>query len=327
MIVKRLTIYFLVWLFSLTTAVQAQNITNYAFAASNETFTALTPPTYPTLSAGNVDDGYFNNIPISFDFWYMGAPYTTVSASTNGWLTPGANITNATLGNILATAGAPRPVIAPLWDDLDIQVATNVSYKITGSAPNRVFTIQYLNVQWLYNATGNTISFQVKLYESTGKIEFIYRPEAGALATPTASIGITASATGSGNFLSVNNAGTSVSSTVEASVTTKPVTGKTYAFTPPVPTAPGSLTFSGVAPTSMTLNWSDLSSNETGFFIYRSTDAVNYTFVSQTIAGATSSAQSDLIPSTTYYWKVYAVAEGGMSTALSGSQATTAEGP
>jgi hypothetical protein len=120
MIVKRITILFLVWLFSMATAVQAQNITNYAFAASTGTFTALATPTYPTLSAGNVDDGYFNNIPISFDFWYMGTPYTTLSASTNGWLTLGANITNSTLTNSLSGGGAPRPVIAPLWDDLDI---------------------------------------------------------------------------------------------------------------------------------------------------------------------------------------------------------------
>ena len=164
---------------------------------------------------------------------------------------------------------------------------------------------------------------QTNLYESTGKVEFIYRPEATGANAPTASVGITASGTGSGNFLSVNNAGTSVSSTVEASVTTKPVSGKTYAFTPPVPTAPGSFTFSGIGTSAMTLNWTDLSSNETGFVIYKSTDGVTYSFVSQTAAGATSSLQTGLAQTTTYYWKVYAVSEGGLSTALSGSQSTT----
>src|SRR5688500_4956869 len=113
--------------------VSAQSLTNYSFAASSGTFTALVSPTNPALSAGNVDDGYFNAVPIGFDFWYMGTRYTTISASTNGWLTLGANITNSTLGNALATAGAPRPAIAPLWDDLDAQVATNVSYKVSGT--------------------------------------------------------------------------------------------------------------------------------------------------------------------------------------------------
>ena len=302
----------------------AQSIVNYGFVGSTGTFTVLTTPTNPSLTAGDADDGYFNSIPIGFDFWYMGTRYTTISASSNGWFTLGANLTDNVLLNDL-TNGTVRPVIAPLWDDLHLQVATNVSYKITGSAPNRMFTIQYLNAKWQYNATGNTVSFQVNLFEGTGKIEFIYRPEAGTVLSPSASVGIAATATGSGNFLSVNDAGSIVSSTVEANVTTKPVSGRKYAFTPAVPTTPGSFTFSGVGTTSMTLNWTDLSSNETGFVVYKSTDGgTTYNFVSQTAAGATSSAQSGLTASTTYFWKVYAVSEGGLSTALSGSQATTA---
>ena len=74
----------------------------------------------------------------------------------------------------------------------------------------------------------------------------------------------------------------------------------------------------------MTLNWTDNSGAvEDGFVIYRSTDNITYNYVSQTAANATSSAQAGLSSSTTYFWKVYAVSEGGMSTALSGSQATS----
>ncbi|MES2778353.1 MAG: LamG-like jellyroll fold domain-containing protein [Bacteroidota bacterium] len=300
----------------------SQNITNYAYASSNGTFTALSSPTNPSFSGGDFDDGYFNAVPINFDFWYMGVRYTTVSLSTNGWLTLGANITNSTLSNSLTAGGAPRPVIAPLWDDIDVQVATNVSYLTTGSAPNRVFTVQYLNTQWQYNATGNTMSFQVKLYESTGKVEFIYRRETGSLVSASASIGLSATATGSGNFLSVSNSGSSVSSTTQANVTSKPATGKVYDFTPPLPIAPGSLTFSDVAATTMTLNWTDNSSNESGFVVYQSTDGINYSFINQTAANTLSSAQTGLTEGVTYYWKVYAVSEGGLSTAISGSQIT-----
>ncbi len=309
-------------LFCLTFTSHAQNITNYTFASSSGTFTALTSPINPPGTSGTVDDGYFNNIPIGFDFWYMGTLYTSISASTNGWLTLGADITNSSLNNNLSTGGTPRPVIAPLWDDIDIQAANNVSYKITGSAPNRVFTIQYLNTQWLYNASGNTISFQTKLYESSGKIEFIYKPESGALVNPSASIGISATATGSGNFLSVNNAGTSVSSTIEANVTSKPASGKTYTFTSPVPTAPGNLTFTAVTLTDMTLNWVDNSNNESGFVIYKSTDGITYNYIGQYAANTTSSVQSGLTAGTLYYWKILAVSEGALSTALSGNRTT-----
>ncbi|MEP7237196.1 MAG: LamG-like jellyroll fold domain-containing protein, partial [Ferruginibacter sp.] len=314
--------------FFISFQLSAQTITNYSFAASAGTFTALSAPTNPTLSGGNVDDGNFNALPIGFDFWYMGARYTTVSASTNGWLTLGSTITDDLTNNL--SAGGTRPMIAPLWDDLDVQVATNVSYKVTGSVNTRVFTLQYLNAQWRYNAIGNTISFQVKLYESTGKIEFIYRPETGALATPTASIGITATATGSGNFLSLNGTGTAptASSTTETTtLSTKPATGQTYAFTPPIPVAPVNLSFTSVLYNSVTLNWDDFSSNETGFVIYRSTDGVNYTFITQTAANATSSVQTSLTANTIYYWKVQAVTEGGLSTAIYGSKQTPCASP
>ncbi len=210
----------------------AQNVTNYTFAASSGTFTALTSAANPTLS-GSADDGSFNGIPIGFDFWYMGVRYTTISASTNGWITPGADITDAQYTNDISSGGTPRPVIAPLWDDLNAQAATNVSYKTTGTAGNRVFTVQWLNMKWYYLAFGNSISFQVNLYEGTGKIEFVYRQESGFLSSPSASAGITASATGSGNFRSLSNFGTSptVSSTIATnSIATKPATGQTYSF-------------------------------------------------------------------------------------------------
>ena len=159
----------------------AQTITNYAFAASTGTFTALSTPINPTLTSGDVDDGWFNGIPIGFDFWYMGVHYTTVSASTNGWISLGANITNAQFTPGLTSNGNPRPVIAPLWDDLSIVATTNVSYQTTGAAGSRIFTLQYLNIKWDLSAAGAVSSFQVKLYESTGKVEFVYRSDATAV--------------------------------------------------------------------------------------------------------------------------------------------------
>ena len=94
----------------------SQTITKYAFAASSGTFTNLSGGASPALTSGTTNEGYLNAIPIGFDFWYMGVRYTTVSASTNGWITPGGNITAATPANSLTSNGAPRPIFAPLWD-------------------------------------------------------------------------------------------------------------------------------------------------------------------------------------------------------------------
>ncbi|MET4141741.1 hypothetical protein [Pedobacter sp. UYP1] len=311
----------------ISTQVSAQTLTNYNFTTATGTFTPITSPVNTTGWTGNTDDGISGLIPIGFDFWYMGVRYNTISTSTNGWFSFGTILTDNLYANNLTSGGAPRPVIATLWDDLDVVATTNVTYQTTGTVGNRVFTLQFLSTKWSYQATGAVISFQTNLYESTGKIEYVYRPEAIAVYSSSASIGITATAIGSGTFLSVNNAGTGISSTVEASVTTKPVSGKKYGFTPPVPIAPGSLSFTSISNTAMTLNWTDLSANEVGFAIYRSPDAINYSFVNQTAAGATSSVQSGLTIGTTYYWKVYAVTEGGLSTALSASQATLCNGP
>ncbi|HMK02839.1 MAG TPA: LamG-like jellyroll fold domain-containing protein, partial [Ferruginibacter sp.] len=310
----------------------AQTITNYTFAASSGTFTALSGAT-TAGSTGSIDESAYNNLPIGFDFWYMGTRYTTISASSNGWMALGTSLALDGGGayfyvNNLATGTAARPILAPLWDDLSVTNLTDVSYLSSGSAGSRIFTVQCLNMKWDYTTTTPRISFQVKLYEGSGKVEFVYRGDntASPISGPSASIGISTTGTGSGTFRSLNNAGTSpvVSSTIETTtISARPATGQVYAFTPPVPIAPSSLSFTSIATTSMTLNWTDNSSNESGFAIYRSTDGTNYTYISKTAAAATSSAQSGLTASTTYYWRVYAVTEGGLSTALSGSQATS----
>ncbi|MEO6669253.1 MAG: LamG-like jellyroll fold domain-containing protein [Ferruginibacter sp.] len=317
--------------FLLSMGAFAQNISNYSFAASGSTFTALATPVNPVISGGDADNGYFNALPIGFDFWYMGNRYTSVSASTNGWFTFGTNITDAFYVNNLST-GTTRPIVAPLWDDISIVTASNFSYKTTGTAGSRIFTLQWLSAKWDYSATSATMSFQARLSEGTGKIEFVYQQVGvAALTSASASIGIAATATGSGNYISLSSSSATptVNTTTETNtISTKPANGQLYSFTAPVPATPSALVFSAVGNTGMTLNWTDNASNERGYAIYLSTDGgTTYSFVSQAAANASSSVQSGLTPNTTYFWKVYAVTEGALSTAVSGSQLTTCTAP
>lgn len=127
--------------------VKSQNITNYSFSATAGTFTPLVGATIVPLSGGDLDDGYYNNLPIGFTFTYMGVPSTTFSASTNGWMTLGQNITASGNANLLTTGGSPRPVIATLWDDIDMVVGT-FSYLTSGLAGNRILTVEWLNEAW-----------------------------------------------------------------------------------------------------------------------------------------------------------------------------------
>ncbi|WP_207494220.1 T9SS type A sorting domain-containing protein [Aridibaculum aurantiacum] len=228
---------------------------NYSFSTATGTYTPLSGGTVPTLVSAGItgasafDEGYVNNVPIGFTLNYNGTNYSTMHINTNGFIAlgdpfvdPPANgyyTNNLTSGPTGPTATpAARPIIAPLWDDLDIVAGSNLSYALAGTAPNRVLTVQFSNVLWSYQATAPTISFQIKLYETSNVIEFIYRQEAGAVAAGSASIGITASGTGANNFMSVQN--TTASATASkasevANINTKPATGQIFRFTPSAP--------------------------------------------------------------------------------------------
>ena len=329
---KRLLL--LILLFSVT-LVYSQSITNYTFSAASGTFTPIVGGTAVATSVSAAD--FLGDtktsvpIPIGFNFIYMGVPYNQVVAMSDGYLSFNLSATSSLTNNLATSAATQRPLVAPLWDDLDGASGTGAAnYITTGSPGSRIFTLEWLNWQWNYNATGTTISFQVKLYEATGVVEFVYRDDGGTVNSGSASIGITAIGTGSGNYLSLNGTGASptASSTTETtSLSTKPASGQTYTFTPPAsaPTAPTSLSFSPVGLTSMTLNWVD-SPDETGYVVYRSTDGTNYSLVTSTplAANTITYPATGLNPGTSYYWRVFAVNEGKLSDSLGGIQATTA---
>lgn len=205
----------------------------YTFAASTTTFTPITGSEINTIED---DDILSSPIPLNFDFVFGGIAFNTLRASSNGYLSfnPYVLNNNSSFSIDDLSGSIARPVIAPLWDDLQ-GAGGQASYVTTGTAPNRVFTIEYLNWKWSYSAAAAGISFQVKLYETSNKIEFIYRSEAGALSLPSASIGLAFANSGVGNFISLNNttaSPTSSTTTVTSSLASKPASGQVYSFTP-----------------------------------------------------------------------------------------------
>jgi hypothetical protein len=145
-----------------------------------------------TIPSIQVDDAASGSLPIGFTFYYEGVAYNNFFASSNGFID--LNAANSSTANNLTT-GTPRPIIAPLWDDIDGASGT-ASYLTTGAPGNRVLTVEWLNWEWYYTVTPATISFQLKLYEASGKIEFIYRQESGLLSgvSESASIGLAGAA-------------------------------------------------------------------------------------------------------------------------------------
>ena len=98
---------------------------------------------------------------------------------------------------------------------------------------------------------------------------------------------------------------------------------------PITPAPPIAFTTSAVGQSGMTIGWTDNSTNETGFRIYKSTDQVTYTQVGTDIASTSipitgtlySQPVTGLLAGTTYYFRVVAFTDAE-SSYLTGSQIT-----
>ncbi len=198
----------------------------FSFNASIGTYTPIVGTVVSNLS---VDDALSAALPIGFTFVYGSNSFTQVRVSSNGWVGLGTSHPNHALENALAST-LRVPVIAPLWDDLSM-AAGDVQYLTTGSAPNRVFTVQFTNARWNFNSTGR-FNFQARLFEN-GQIDLCYGASTPSPNSPSASIGINIAPGGSGWFYSVTPATSSVSTTVENNtVNVFPDQGTIYSFSP-----------------------------------------------------------------------------------------------
>ena len=211
-------------------------ISTYQFTSTTGTYTPVSSSA--TSVAVLADSAFSAALPIGFTFNYGGNNYTQFKMTSDGFITLNTAQTSTISGNNLSTANAnARPIIAPLWDDHagSATAGSYAGYELTGTAPNRVLTVEWRNWLWNYSATTPVISFQVKLYEGTNNIEFTYRTESGSISSGSASIGLGApTGNGSGSYLALSSISTpAVSSTTNTtSLSTKPATGTVYRFSP-----------------------------------------------------------------------------------------------
>jgi hypothetical protein len=201
----------------------------YTFNATTGTYTPITGTAITDMLS---DDALSAEIPLGFTFPYGDNTYTSIKVSSNGWIGIGSSQTGSNLSNNLASTSYV-PVVAPLWDDTSMAAGT-CEYLLTGTAPNRIFTVQYTNLKWNYYGD-NQYNFQVRFYE-TGKIDIFYGPSTGTPNSPSASIGINMLPGGSGWFYSVTpgNPATASTTTENSNITEFPAQGTIYEFNPVV---------------------------------------------------------------------------------------------
>jgi hypothetical protein len=122
-------------------------------------------------------DDAFTQIALPFSVPLYGQSYSTAWVDTNGVLSftpltgsawdqsvipspPGSNRANAAL--------------YPLWDDWRVDASASVRTAVTGSAPNRRFTVEWRNVRH-HSSSSARVTFEAVIEEGTGIVTFAYK--------------------------------------------------------------------------------------------------------------------------------------------------------
>lgn len=155
-------------------------------AYSQELLTTLRCSTVPGAGPGRAeimdgDDTVSTIQALGFSFNYFGQAFDRLAFYSNGFLafiTSEATPWNdrAWRNHSIAFTGQPRGVVAPFWDDLEVNGSGDVYFWIDGTAPNRVAHV-YWQTATFYRDGGTNISFEARLFQTSNVIEFVYCAE------------------------------------------------------------------------------------------------------------------------------------------------------
>jgi hypothetical protein len=208
----------------------------------------------------------------------------------------------------LNNAGAVRDYFAIVKSNAPPNQPPSVT--LTAPAEGAIFTAP-ANITLAADAfdTDGTIS-QVAFYANGTPIGTDNTAPYGALWSGAAAgtYSLTASAT--------DNLGATTSSTA-VNVTVNP---------PSIPAAPGSLAATAVSSSQINLTWTDLSSNEDGFIIERTSAGSSWAEIARVGSNLTAYADVGLQPNTTYTYRVSAFNAGGSSAPSVSASAQTPQG-
>lgn len=185
-----------------TAGAHAQTL-SYTVGATTNTVTTYTDlaATGTAIATANTDDANSTAQNIGFSFVFNGTTFTQFVLNTNGFIRMGSAAPTAAAMFINEGGASTDPfqaannpfIIAPLNIDLKEGTAGGAEYRVstTGTAPNRVCTIQWKNVQDKLQVSPTQIanmSFQVRLYETTNVVELVYDAATASTNQPTARI-------------------------------------------------------------------------------------------------------------------------------------------
>ena len=333
-----------------------QSTANYVFTTSatssmgldaNGNVINLSAGTTPLVAAAS-DQGVSTLTPIGFNFVFYGSTFSQFSVSANGILQLGSTLVSGS--TYVASGGTTTaPKFSAMGSDGQTASIANgggVVSKVVGTGSNRCLVIQWVTHLWYQNTT-NPATFQIRLYETTGVIEYVYgEMNTGAAIASAYSVGFSVG-TLANQFASISTSTNAVSTsvfnnnvyTVNTNIanlhSTSEGSRRSYTFTPPsiVSGDASNVTFTAVAPNGLTVNWQDNATNEVGFLVTRATDAAFTQNVATFAVPTTTSAaigtaynliQTGLGAGTAFYYRVSAAIEGGLSAGITGNASTLA---
>ncbi|MFZ4707398.1 MAG: hypothetical protein ACOYMF_15455, partial [Bacteroidales bacterium] len=298
---------FLLFLFTMTSRAQ---VSTYSFWNYWGTYTEIESGTILASGSG-IDDNSYNAIDIGFAFIYNGTPYTQMSVNANGFIAMGADVVSS---NNAISSGATNNVICANNHNLQGNANATLSYELIGDPGNRVLTIQWKDFRHL-NISGEHYNFQIKLYETTNQINMVYG-DFHTMSTQGAQVGLRGDANSDfKNRLTTNNwfattAGISNTVTCYLAVSSFPMLGWTFSFSPTVTGNPGlplnpqpanttmNISLSGVA-----LSWT-FGSNTDTYDLWFGPRGNLVKVLDNLPAGANTYELPVLTASTTYQWQV-----------------------
>ena len=149
-------------------------VNNYVPTSFNATWTDIsTTGIAIPIPSGSLDDGAVSFLlPFSLQYDSTVVPAnSTVQIGSNGAI----SFANGTAPASNAVGNSTYPGMVCLFSADMYDDGPNNYYQVDGLQPNRVLTIEYPSIHQ-YPPTGTPVTaFQVKFYETSGQIEFIYR--------------------------------------------------------------------------------------------------------------------------------------------------------
>ncbi|MFO7660647.1 MAG: hypothetical protein R6V77_07020, partial [Candidatus Cloacimonadaceae bacterium] len=291
-------------------------VSEYSFTSALGTFTEISGGT--VLGSAINDNEVFNAIPLGFTFTFNDSAYTDVSIATNGFLAMGLEVVTSNQPISLATS--TNNVVAAIGRDIKSRDTGVLMYLLSGTAPNRVFTVQWKNYRRVSISTvDDDITFQIQLQENANKVVFVYGPF--TTVTHLASQAVQVGLRGDSNLdfnnratttdWSATTAGTANNNFCVLNATVFPANGLTFEFTPPAagepPSAaqnPNPANSAINVPIGTNLSWVSGGGTVDGYKVYLGTDNPPTNIVNGTIQTAATYDPADFTYSTTYYWKI-----------------------